>query len=143
MRKKATKKIRYMVDTTDAISELPNISPKCWEFFKGFCSVVKNQESIASHHTHYDHLQDWYDPIRDYIHNALDKVGFKNGDREYNDKFPDIRFWWLIYGVGSSIIWSPNLVSITENHHSSAYERAIALRIELSAILQANNETFF
>lgn len=132
-----------MLDTTKAISKFPNISSKCWELFKGFCSVVKSQENIASHNTHYDHLDDWYNPIRNYIHDTLYRVGFKNGDPEYNHKFPDIRFWWLVYGIEGNIIWSPNLVSFGANHHSSAYERAFALRIELSAILQANNEIFF
>ena len=129
--------MNYMIDTENAIKELPNISPSSIGKLREFFEFLQSLEKIASKNTHYDRLDDWNAHVDKFVHKALKEYGFKNGDAEHNDKHPDIRFWWYIYGIVGSIYLSPNLETAGERHHSSAYDRNMALEVEVKHILDS------
>jgi hypothetical protein len=91
--------------------------------------------STASKKGSYDHLEDWTKPVYELHSRILHHYGFKNGDVEYNNSIPDIQYWWGIYGIINNIIYSPNLHTEYENHHSSAWERNEALIAELEFLI--------
>lgn len=97
--------------------------------------MVKDSSLTASKKTHYHGLNDWSRPIWDYIHNMLDKHGFKNGNMETNRKNPKASFWWSVYGIFGNIIYSPNLQTEVSTHHSSAWERNEAFNKELEILM--------
>lgn len=71
----------------------------------------------------------------------LDKYKFVNGDPVANDKNPNAKFWWEIYGLLSGIHYSPNLpYEDCANHHVSACARneAIDLGIIIDEITLKN-----
>lgn len=108
--------------------------------FKEFFELVKEQSVNASKRTHYDRLNEWSKPIWDRIHFLLEKYGFKNGEREENQKNPNVVFWCFVYEMFSNIIYSPNLKTQTAHHHSSAYERNEAMIFELSEVFRINDD---
>ncbi len=97
--------------------------------------LLTSLSDTASKKTHYDNLNDWSDKAYGYIHDMLKKYGFKNGDVEANNKNPDARFWWAVYGVLSSITYSPYLKTEVALHHSSAYERNEAMIQEVKTLI--------
>lgn len=85
--------------------------------------------------THYHRLEEFRP--HDWVHKQLGKVGFRNGDVQYNDKFPLIRFWYEIYSMVGSIHagWVPDTMEENvSDHHSSSYRRFIRLWILIEAL---------
>jgi hypothetical protein len=122
------KKISYAVRM---ISDVRGVSDKARRHLLKFIKLAESKQDSASKRTHYDRLNEWSDEIYDFIHEALKKFGFVNGDPVKNSENPDASFWWGIYGMMSSLIYSRYLETKTANHHSSAYERNRALIMEL------------
>lgn len=112
------------------------ISKEMKDDFKGLISLLEELRGVASKQTHYHNLDEWSTLVYDYIYNMLKKYNFKNGDMETNNKNPKALFWWEVYYVFSSIIYSPNLKSKVANHHSSAYERNEAFIKELQWVYE-------
>lgn len=117
------------------LKEIGNISKESLVSLNDFIKLTEDLKKVASKETHYHNLDIWMKPVYEFVNNELSRVGFRNVEIEYNDSYPDIRFWWSIYRLLSSITYSPNLKSITEIHHSSAYERNDALNKDLKYIL--------
>lgn len=128
---------RLAYSTEEAIKFSDGITQEAIDKVGEFICLVKENGNTASRNYGYDRLEEWNEPLYNFIHSTLKKFGFKNGDVLHNDKIPNVKFWWAIYGIMSGVIYSPNLRSKTENHHSSAYERNLALEIELSYLLDA------
>jgi len=137
MKKKTFLKYEYSYQCGKILSCTKGVSDLAVINLKELLELVRKSESTASKNYFYDKIDEWSDPLYDFISKTLKKFGFKNGNREYNDRFPDIVFWWEIYGLISSTIYSPNLQTKTENHHSSAYERNCVLEIELQYVLDS------
>lgn len=113
------------------ISEVTGVSDKARKHLLKFIKLVESKQETASKGTHYDGLDGWSNGIYDFLHDALKKFGFVNGDPETNSKNPDAKFWWEVYGLVSFLIYSRYLETKVANHHSSAYERNRALIMEL------------
>jgi len=125
----------YMYDTNET-KKIVNVSNNAIKDVQGLLSICYSLRSTASHQGFYDGLKEWSTPIYDYIDNILKKYGFVNGDPEYNKRYPDIQYWWGIYGMMNNIIYSPNLYTRYPNHHSTAYERNEALIVELEYLIK-------
>lgn len=98
-----------------------------------FCSNLS-----PSTKTHYHHLNEWSDVVYEFIRKRLYAEGFINGDKKSNDEIPEVRFWWELYGLLGSVIWSPKLKGeFVANHHSSANARNQAFIGELDDILDS------
>jgi hypothetical protein len=110
-----------------------NVSDDAYNDLNGFISIIESQIDVASKQTHYHKLNDWCDTIYGFVHAMLKKHKFVNGGKNQN---PDARFWWGIYGVVSSIHLSPHLKTQVALHHSSAWERNEALRIEIGGLIK-------
>lgn len=87
--------------------------------------------------THYEKLNDWSDPTFQFVHDMLEKYGFKSGDMVGNEKNVDALFWWKIYDVVSNVIYSLNmkLTVLVAIHHSSAFDRNEALKKDIQVII--------
>lgn len=104
-----------------------NITLNCYHDLCHFHQWLQEASNWASKNTHYQQLDDWWQPYNQIIHNNLDKYGFVNGVGAPND---DAKIWWLIYG--SDPCWSPNLKTPVSNHHASAHERNEVMILEIS-----------
>lgn len=135
MKKKTFLRHEYSYQCGKILSCTDGVSELAVNKLEEFLQLVKEAGLTASKNYFYDRIDEWSDPLYDFISKTLKNFGFKNGNREYNDQFPDIVFWWEIYGIISSTIYSPNLQTQTQNHHSSAYERNCVLEIELQYVL--------
>lgn len=122
--------------TTDAQILLNVISDNVKKDLFAYHALLKTLSNEASKNTHYDNLDAWSNKAYAYIHDMLKKYGFKNGDVEANNKNTDARFWWTIYGVLSSITYSPFLKTDVSLHHSSAYERNEAMVQEIKSLIK-------
>lgn len=113
-------------------------SDACLQDLVVFKEIVDSLASSASKETHYHNLNQWSDQVYEFIHKMLDKYGFINGNVAANEKNVDASFWWKIYSVVGSLIYSPNLkpLVLVANHHSSAYDRNEALRKDLAIIIR-------
>lgn len=78
----------------------------------------------------------WMKVVGDFIREKLAKYGFKNGDVEYNNQYPDIRYWFNIYSLFTNIIYSNYLpYEHVSNQHSSTWARNQALIKELEGLI--------
>ena len=113
-------------------------SKECLDDLVSFKSFLDSMTDKASKETHYEKLNDWSDPIFQYVHSMLKKYGFKNGDPEANSKNVNASFWWKIYSVVSNVIYSTNLKPeiLVALHHSSAYDRNEALKKDIDIIIR-------
>ncbi len=105
------------------------------EDLKLYYNLLQSLSSTASKKTHYDKLNEWSDKAYGFIHDMLKKYGFKNGQPEVNKLNNDASFWWAIYGVLSSICYSPYLETEVAIHHSSAWERNKAMIAEMKSLI--------
>lgn len=121
--------------TQYCIDAAKNVSPDCIKDLHEFHHEVIEWQNKASKKTHYEDLNIWSDDVYGFIHRMLEKYGFVNGNPEANAKNPEANFWWMVYGLMSSIIYSPYLKSEVAYHHSSAFERNRALLGELNDLL--------
>jgi hypothetical protein len=126
----------YTVEKVKKFLNDNKISVELIEKFQEFYEFVLTAELTASRETHYVGLNEWSEPIYDFIHNELKANGFVNGDPVANKELIGASFWWLIYQVMGSIIYSNHLSSVVAIHHSSAYERNVALQGELEDIIE-------
>lgn len=133
--RKAVKKVPIFPRTQDCINALKTVSDECKSDLHAYHHKVIEWQNTASKRTHYDQLEDWSNPAYGFIHDMLHKYGFVNGDPEANAKNANASFWWNVYGLLGSIIYSPYLKSEVAYHHSSAFERNRALLAELNIIL--------
>ena len=99
---------------------------------KPFYELLEKLSSTTSKNTHYDRLDEWSTVVYGYVHGMLNKYKFVNGGMNQN---PDAKFWWKVYAVVSNVIYSPNLKSMTTPHHSSAWERNEALKLDIKSII--------
>lgn len=125
----------YLNDSFNAKLVTVNLNEYHLKKLRDFYTLVVNLRMYASTKTHYDRLDEWSKPIYDFIHTMLDISEFANGHPEKNTSSECI-FWFTIYKLMSSIIYSPNLKTEVANHHSSAYERNEALIKELEYIME-------
>ena len=102
--------------------------------FNGFKLLLEKLSKTASTNTHYDKLDEWSEQVYKYVHTMLEKNGFVNGDVEANKGNVDANFWFSIYGVVSSVIYSPHFKTKVAPHHSSAWERNEALKKEINDV---------
>ncbi len=103
--------------------------------YEELCYIVEKSIQTATKETHYYHLDEHLKPIWDFIHNKLNKTGFKNGEPEVNAKNENASFWWKVYGVFSNTTYSRYLpYEPCANHHASAKARLIAFRYELDTM---------
>ena len=103
---------------------------------KEYLSLIKELSNTASKKTHYDNLNVWSDAAYPFIHDRLKKYGFANGQPEVNKKNPNASLWWMIYQLLSNITYSPNLRTEVSSHHSSAFERNEAMRMDLEKLIE-------
>ena len=102
-----------------------------------FMELLRGLSETASKQTHYHKLDEWSDAVYGFVHEKLDKHGFINGGAAMGKEQPrDAEFWWKVYAIVGSIIYSPNLESKTEYHHSSAWERNEALMADISDLIE-------
>ena len=117
------------------------VSEKVMTDLKKFYEFVDNQTSTASKHTHYYDLDKWSDLIFSYVNKMLNKYKFVNGGRAMGiEQNPEANFWWMIYSVVSNVIYSPHLKTTVVSHHSSAFERNEALKLEITDIINGLNK---
>lgn len=100
---------------------------------KDFRFLLDNVE--CSKETHYHRLNEWSEPLHLFIREKMYKHGFENGNVEENNKKPNARFWFEVYQIIDAIIYSPNLKTQVGLHHSSAFERNEALKVEIDYII--------
>jgi len=115
-----------------ALSEIKfdGISVKCKHQLFDLLVWLEDSLSWASKETHYQNLEVWWKAYNDKIRTYLNINGFKNGDKEYNDNLPDVRFWWTIYG------YDPTLSPDVATHHASAFERATTALLDLNHLYE-------
>lgn len=77
-----------------------------------------------SKQTHYHQLDEWRNPITDFLHKVLNETGFVNGQGCSNE---ECSFWWSVYTSPDLIVFSNYLKTQVNNHHASAFERNEAL----------------
>jgi len=109
-----------------------NVSNESLIDLSNYLNLINELSITASKNTHYEKLDEWSTLVYDYIHKMLNKYGFVQAVQEQN---PDAEFWWCLYGLLSNIIYSPNLITEVSNHHSSAFERNEALKLDLEYLL--------
>lgn len=129
---KKQKEKQIFVRTQYCIDASKTVSKECIQDLHQYHHKVIEWQNTASKKTHYNDLNLWSDEAYDFIHQMLKKYGFVNGD-------PEAHFWWQVYGLLSSIIYSPYLKSEVAYHHSSAFERNRALLGELNDFLLLYN----
>jgi hypothetical protein len=95
-----------------------------------FCEGLRE---TSSKRTHYDRLNEWSDEVYGYIREKLAKFGHVSGSL-VNVASPNLSLWFEIYGLMSSVSYSPYLETQVARHHSSAYERNEALIMELKEL---------
>lgn len=122
--------------STKKVLEVEGVDIECKKDLFPFLDVIESQTDVASKSTHYHNLDEWNDVIYDYIRSMLKKYKFKNGDVEANAKNPQASFWWAIYGLKGSIIYSPSLKTEVATHHASAFERNEALKAEVNCLIK-------
>ena len=123
----------------ETIDNSENVSEKCKQDLLVYLQHINDLSKTASKYTHYDKLNEWSESAYGFIHKMLKKYKFVNGNPEANAKLPDASFWWNIYGVISNIHYSPNLQTKVAAHHSSAWERNEALRLDIEYIINTLN----
>ena len=102
-----------------------------------FMELLRSLSETASKETHYHKLDEWSDAVYGFVHKKLDEHGFINGGAAMGKEQPrDAEFWWKVYAIVGSVIYSPNLNSVTEYHHSSAWERNEALLADVSDLIE-------
>ena len=130
-------KCSYNVEKT--INNSEKVSEKCKQDLLVYLNLINELSKTASKKTHYVNLEEWSNSSHKFIDKMLKKYKFVNGNSEANEKLPDAKFWWNIYGVLSSIHYSPNLKTNVDIHHSSAWERNEALRLDIEYIINFLN----
>jgi len=120
--------------TEDTIRAAKVASADCIGDLHRYHHKVIEWQNTASKKTHYEDLELWSKDAYGYIHDMLNKYGFKNGDPAANAQNANASLWWNVYGLLSNIIYSPNLKSEVAYHHSSAFERNRALLAELNTV---------
>lgn len=96
-----------------------------------FQELLETLTKTASKKTHYDNLDKWSEQVFKYIHKMLKKYRFKNGGLEQP---VDARFWWNVYDIASSCVYSPNLETQVATHHASAFERNESLKKDIKQL---------
>lgn len=120
----------------ECIKSIKHASMEAIDDFYVFKDHVNALQATASKYTHYEKLDEWSHAVYDFVHKMLKKYKFVNGDVEANKKNPDATFWWDVYAMIGSVIYSPHLKSVTAAHHSSAAERNAALLLEIEDVLK-------
>lgn len=120
----------------DEILEVKGASSEALNDIKDYLEIITSLSDTASKKTHYDNLNEWSTKAYDFIHLSLKKYGFANGQPEVNKKNPNALLWWNIYGMLSSITYSPNIRTEVSLHHSSAFERNEAMRMDLELLIK-------
>jgi hypothetical protein len=123
----------------EIINNSENVSDKCKHDLLVYLNLINELSKTASKKTHYVNLEEWTSSAYGFIHKMLKKYKFVNGDPEANSKLPNASFWWNIFWILSSIQYSPNLNTNVEPHHSSAWERNEALKLDIEYIVNALN----
>ena len=114
-----------------------NTSKMSFNDLNTFLVRLQELDAKASKKTHYEKLDEWLDTVYDFLHKQLNKYGFINGGAAMGKEQPtDAAFWWAVYNVMSSVIYSIHLKSVTEYHHSSAWERSQALMADIQDIIE-------
>lgn len=134
--KKKVKEHRYSYSVQETRKLIGAASKEAVADLHTYKSLLENLRATASKKTHYQDLESWNHDVYEYVHNMLKKYGFVSGNPEANALIPDASFWWKIYSVVSSVIYSPHLKSEVSAHHSSAFERNEALIGEINDILK-------
>jgi len=131
------KKIGYRVE--EALK--PEVGQQAFDDLTTYLELLESLRDTASKQTHYDKLDEWSDVVYGFVHDKLNEYGFINGGTAMGKKQPrDAEFWWKIYAVVSGVIYSPNLISRTAHHHSSAWERNEALIADITDIIELKSE---
>jgi hypothetical protein len=92
--------------------------------------------------THYDKLDETFDPINKLVGQKLVELGFINGKAEENKEKPDVALMWTFYGELDCFSYSEFYRELNENcavHHASAFGRVHALKCEMDLFFQSNN----
>lgn len=114
-----------------------DITLNCYHDLCHFHQWLQEAKDWASKNTHYQQLEDWWNPYHKIISNNLDKYGFVNGNGAPND---GAKLWWFIYQTDPA--WSPNLKTQVSNHHSSAWERNEVMILEIGYLCDHFNAKF-
>jgi hypothetical protein len=91
--------------------------------------------------THYDKLDETFNPIGDLVGKKLDELGFINGNVAKNKEKPDVQLMWAFYGELDCFSYSEFYRELKENcavHHASAFGRVHALKCEMDLFFQSN-----
>lgn len=134
---KKSREFKYSHSAQEARKVIGNASKEAVDDLRLFKTLIEGLSETASKKTHYQDLDKWDHSVYEYLHEMLKKYGFVNGNPDANALIPDANFWWKIYGVVSSVIYSPHLKSEVSSHHSSAFERNSALVFEITDVLKA------
>jgi hypothetical protein len=92
--------------------------------------------------THYNKLDEVFNPIYKLIGQKLDKLGFINCNVEKNKEKPDVGLMWALYGELDCFSHSQFYRELNETcavHHASAFGRVHALKCEMDLFFQSNN----
>ena len=130
-----TKKIIKPSYLTDEALSVLNVPKVVFTQLEVFYNLLKESSLKASKNTHYDRLNEWSDPIYEFIRKEMYTSGFINGNVEKTKEKPAAEFWWIIYQLISGIHYSPFLKTTVSNHHASAFERNEALLNEIEYVL--------
>ncbi len=99
-------------------------------------------ELSPSKKTHYDKLDETFDPIVNLVGRKLDELGFINGNVEKNNEKPDVQLMLAFYGELDCFSYSEFYSELNENcavHHASAFGRVHALKCEMDLFFQSNS----
>lgn len=99
------------------------------KWIEEFEAVVK--AAPVTDRTHYEKLNDFLDPVYDFIHEGLKQFGFVNGEQKKNKKNNKAMIIWWLYGeVGNCIYRHPCIDSSIVKvacHHASSFHRQQAI----------------
>lgn len=89
------------------------------------------KDAPVTERTHYEKLNEFLDPVYDFIHTSLRKFGFISGDQDKNRRnHPAMIIWWVYGEVGNCIYRYPCIDSSIVNvacHHASSFHRQQAI----------------
>ncbi len=119
---------------------IPGVSDQAKQDVHKLYELVDSLSSTASKEYFYDGLDEWSKPIYVFIRDRMYHFGFVNGQKEQNERNPDVRYWMTMFELFSNTTYSPYLKRVMPNYKSSAWERNEAFKAELQDLISRIDE---
>lgn len=122
----------YFIERCLRIEKLPD---QMYNELIDFYDIECKSTQSASRQTHGHQLKEWEKPLQRFIVDKMNGYGFTHG-KALNDQKQEPRFWYDLYQLLDNIIDSPNLRTLVPKFSASAFERSIALKLDLEFIIE-------